>query len=834
MATASASDMHNVVQSRQTLVESIRIMDSTVQIPPEASAGDLNFIIAQLVAKRDIKMRELELELKKLELSKSAANDTVRHEVADAPENEQPEAFPEEAAALIRAIEVEGQDPLAFQAGIIPDKRLNDIRDYLQATGCGTLANQIDGLTAKPMGWIEITDDVVEGWFSVFIKDVLEEFNLAEQSEDKNAAKADFMGQLASLLGSVRRPSGTAMQCAWLFSAEGGLTSEARIYLWEAIFACYESIFCTCAPLGGKQQLEGNVDIRIAVPMVFSAFKSNRLIHVYKEQEHQPLRMKRSGQAKARGEQPKRSYHKVDHSLELKTDCVGLPLVFGIGETARDVDSAKENNDVAKLHACSKATLNVLAMQEALPEELLSKLFVFGCTISGPKIQLRTYRASGMHVVVDELYDFNVPYGSLTDFRDKFQAVFLPGLLKTLQLASLTNKLAVEAKSKLRSSSSVLAIEDSARAIFSSETTPFKSRASDKHKSAGGLKPVTQSGEGHFQMEDCHLFFTTLYIKETVTRSHKRNLAFGFGLRLGTVILDPVALKHIASNELGRLEAQMHALAANLAEDGVLPLTSCATIGELTDALLRDELAELERATRFDLSSGCILVMPCGRPFLARQLGPIRFLKAVAHEIAQTVKTLFDNGLVHQDLRLDNVVLWRDRAVLIDFGYAGKRGDATDRRFLNCRYNPRQPPELAEDGFDGNYDEPQLVFMLGGMVLEGLAATLVQPGSDIYDDVIRTPSIDLMSELPTWLDLQDAWPEWTDEWSDSLMKEVLQATKSMLAPLPEHRCSLDEAITTLSAIVAKLKTINSAAQPQLSTACKQQEPVRLPLSTVNA
>jgi eukaryotic-like serine/threonine-protein kinase len=177
----------------------------------------------------------------------------------------------------------------------------------------------------------------------------------------------------------------------------------------------------------------------------------------------------------------------------------------------------------------------------------------------------------------------------------------------------------------------------------------------------------------------------------------------------------------------------------------------------------------------------------------AGPLLPIARTIEIALAICDGVAAAHDAGVVHRDLKPDNVAIARDgRVVVMDFGVARSVGESTDRIGLMVGTPPYMAPEQAQNAsdLDGRADQ----YALGSMIFEMLTGEVPFPGAALSSIVRR-----MIEPPPDPRDLRPEVPE-------ALAKVVLRC----LARAREDRF---EDLHAVGAELRRLRTVKASVRP---------------------
>ena len=94
------------------------------------------------------------------------------------------------------------------------------------------------------------------------------------------------------------------------------------------------------------------------------------------------------------------------------------------------------------------------------------------------------------------------------------------------------------------------------------------------------------------------------------------------------------------------------------------------------------------------------------------------------YQVVKTVKTLLDRGIIHRDIKQNNIVFTKEKAVLIDYGFMC--------RFNNCLGNPQEAPELLEKSKSGTIYSKKNI-----SVAERKSSAIYSLGLTIYNMLAR-------------------------------------------------------------------------------------------------
>ena len=150
-------------------------------------------------------------------------------------------------------------------------------------------------------------------------------------------------------------------------------------------------------------------------------------------------------------------------------------------------------------------------------------------------------------------------------------------------------------------------------------------------------------------------------------------------------------------------------------------------------------------------------------------------------QLISGVSYLHRKGVVHRDLKLENLLLDRNRNVIItDFGFANRFNDAkTDLMATSCGSPCYAAPELVVQ--DGRYIGTAVDVWSCGVILYAMLAGYLP-----YDDDPANPEGDNINLLYKYiLNTELIFPEWITD-------EPRQLLHMMLVPEPTQRCTIED------------------------------------------
>lgn len=509
---------------------------------------------------------------------------------------------------------------------------------------------------------------------------------------------------------------------------------DAMLFLRNALMRIWHSCHFVDETFQG-QQLECNVDQRVATPLFFEAFHHPGLSHVTKERVHKGYfereRYKKSIQTSTLAD----NIYKVDHVVEGRSSNPNRRFVFGCGETALTAEEdSKIRTDTIKCHECNRAELSLLELnEEPAAQELACTVFCFSCIVAGPSVRAFSYRMTHGLPWCQELFSYVVPETAtqLTTMVDGGWVSMLEGLLATWLLAERT-----AAQAQILAGLGFDRKLNTERALvqgaLGAKTTPrgFKTSSSktgkDKQRqrpseSGGGSVSPSYGKSEHKRSENGSLMQqlggnrAVLEIDNIVERRSNVRLLPGRLIQTYGGSAIQVVVKYIGNRGFHE-EAHMHQAAAAIAPEGVLPLLGWTANSALIANL---RLPGLPRYEELKQQGGGILIMPRGQPLRYTWQQPLELLHQVHAQLCPTLLALAQAGLYHNDLKWDNVVVWKKRLYLIDFGLAAWKQDGVNRKGARGGGQNVQAPELRDRNYLGPVGESQLVFTLGSFLMDG-------------------------------------------------------------------------------------------------------------------
>eukprot|EP00045_Choanoeca_perplexa_P016668 m.227406 g.227406 ORF g.227406 m.227406 type:complete len:880 (+) comp17325_c0_seq1:165-2804(+) len=599
-----------------------------------------------------------------------------------------------------------------------------DDKHFNEKLSRDALCDLIDELPCKPDSWQAIDEEFLESFKVDDIRTAMKQALTSVQNKIDGAYDI-LRHELTTVLSSVSPPLG----CDWLprDSGSGNLTRDCVTSLVDVLLTLFKTAVKINSSADGAQQCEGNVDLAGPIPTVFGFFNDTHCIHVYKERKHHSHHVRESGKATARSSGATSQtipIIKVDHAVELRSPSRSSRFTFGVGETAQKDDPIKQNDDTAKCHACSKAELCLLALHgDDSLQKLASTAFVFSCVCTGPRIEVFCYRISGGFVKATSLCSFTVPT-TVASLSSAEWSHIMAGLLAALQLKHHVGKLAAELNEYKYSRPTVTHVTTSTKAappqhhFLRSTSRLTKAKGTGDQGDASASSSEAKTGKNLSPKEQCRDGLARHKLNVVIAQSCKRRnntqLFFGFVSQRGQNPFE-VAIKYIGNSGF-RDEACMHQAAAGIAPEGVLPLWAWTDDVDAIAALKLEGLHE-----RKDIKGG-VMLMPLAKDWKYPKQRPLHFLTQVWQELCPTLQALARVGLYHHDLRQDNVVVWRGRLHLMDFGYSTWKSDCLNMRALECGEQYLQAPELKYWWHrTAPPEEPALVYTLGSLMLFALA-----------------------------------------------------------------------------------------------------------------
>ena len=186
--------------------------------------------------------------------------------------------------------------------------------------------------------------------------------------------------------------------------------------------------------------------------------------------------------------------------------------------------------------------------------------------------------------------------------------------------------------------------------------------------------------------------------------------------------------------------------------------------------------------------------MPWGERLVHPGNGSLSFLHYVCHEPLQA---LVSAGLFQNDVRLDNVVMWRGRLYLIDFGYATWVSECSSTMALRCGRNRLQAPELARADFAGCVGEAQLVFTLGSLLLDALSADF---DDMLYFERWSGHAIELVEAVDHLITKCLKKPDKVPQGWEHGLSSVIELLKQLMAVDPLARPSFADSVAMLDQV----------------------------------
>ena len=496
------------------------------------------------------------------------------------------------------------------------------------------------------------------------------------------------------------------------------LTPLAVQYLLQNLVALYNSVLSYNANfVGGGQQLECNIDLRI-IREALAIFVTKHTINVTRERTHICHAQRESEKHKVQSSGLSARTFKVDHAIEIRASVPEQRSTLGVVEIslASGKDSRKNIRDTFKAHACSKSELCVLGTSEQ-HGYLADNACVFSIVCDGPKLTVYTYRLVRRdQVVAEKLTVFEVPTNDAS-FATMQVGTILEGYLNLLQLSACVEKQA-EVLQKANYTRSILA---SPIGSLGASVTPAKGdkKSQKKTKASRATPPPTPSPPPmSMATQATHGLAShtlTVQVESVMKRDFNTQLFFGTARQLAQPPFSVVA-KHIG-NDSYLQEVHHHSAAAAIAPDGVVPVLACTAN--------RAAIAALQLPIRLADGSGGVMLIPQATPYEYPTKQPLTFIYTVLSELCPTLLQLTAQRLYYYGLRMANLVLWRGRLCLIDFGHAAWGHDCLNRSALECNQHAMGVPELDEDDYvAGPIGEPQIVYTLGAFLLQALASDL--------------------------------------------------------------------------------------------------------------
>jgi len=171
---------------------------------------------------------------------------------------------------------------------------------------------------------------------------------------------------------------------------------------------------------------------------------------------------------------------------------------------------------------------------------------------------------------------------------------------------------------------------------------------------------------------------------------------------------------------------------------------------------------------------------------------PIAEAIRIGREVAAGLASAHDAGVLHRDLKPDNILIADDGRVLItDFGVAGAAGAAGRTGGIRGTPAYMAPEQVSGQTLDGRCD----VYALGAVMYELLAGSRAWSGDDTFAVALRR-----LREPPP--DLGAARPD--------LPRELVNLVTAMLALAPEQRPVDGKEVAARLAVVA-LPSANSSS-----------------------
>jgi len=535
----------------------------------------------------------------------------------------------------------------------------------------------------------------------------------------------------------------------WLRDDNGKLSGPSLEFIRDCLVFVHTSAVLVDLPSDHHQLCEGNVDIGMVIPLLLRHLNSKYLVHGTKEQRHLGFHALESIKAVVSQSGVPPCFYKVDHQVQLVAANRQGAACFVTAESKQKDSPMAGKVDTLKGHECAKAELQMVDMSKAPAHKALAEdMTVYSCYCAGIKDWIKmtvySYRRTHNMTACEVLFEYEIPctHNALQQFvsiplmEEKFNSM-MRGLLCSLQLKHALEKQARAFKdANFQRQHDTGAYDTSAysqagyspgRGSKSSQGSKSgkgsKSGRSSRSKSTGegsdgqsaadgGTGGTGGNGAGKApsdQVRDGLAKGNLTVVVELVKQRENGSCVYlGYAYQPGERPF-PVVVKYVGDEGF---QAEAHRLQAAAALD------PGGVVGPYGFTNSRCAIYQLNLPDLNYIETGAgVILMPRGESWTPPPNDPLAFVRQLC-ELGETLAKLAAAGLLHQDFRRYNVVVWQGKVRLIDFGFATWRQDCLNFDVMLCRYNPMQAPELANGTHGGHIGEPQVVFTLGSFLVD--------------------------------------------------------------------------------------------------------------------